>query len=337
MKRSREPHESGSRIFTPQHFPAKPRFPRFPIMPTPSASTHSEYFRPEALKRIHKLELRARFIMEGLLSGRHKSPFFGQSLEFAQHRQYAAGDDLRRIDWKVWGRQDRFFVKQYEDETNLRAALLVDCSRSMHYSRTPATMTKFDYAATLAVSIAWQLLRQQDAVGGFCFDSQIRQTVPQRTNRNHLNSLIQALETAKPQEKTDQGTDLGSVLLQAAEKFPRRGLVCLFSDLFAPRPELWKSLKLLRSRGHDILVFHILDDDELEFTFQGPTRFLGLEGHDALRCNPRALRDGYLEAMGEFLDEIRHGCAANQTDYALVRTSDPFDKTLSSVLLKRRH
>ncbi|MBQ4142521.1 MAG: DUF58 domain-containing protein [Thermoguttaceae bacterium] len=313
-------------------------------MPSSPISPHSEYFRPEALKRIHKLELRARFIMEGLLSGRHKSPFFGQSLEFAQHRQYAAGDDLRRIDWKVWGRQDRFFVKQYEDETNLRAALLVDCSRSMHYSRSPESMTKFDYAATLAVSIAWQLLRQQDTVGGFCFDSQIRQIIPQRTNRNHLNSLIQALETIGPQDKTAHGkdpgtdqTDLGSVLLQAAETFPKRGLICLFSDLFTPRPSLWKGLKLLRSRGHDILVFHILDDDELEFTFQGPTRFVGLEGPSTLRCNPRALRDGYLEAMSEFLDEIRHGCAANRTDYALVRTSDPFDQTLSGTLLKRRH
>ncbi len=300
-------------------------------MPVNIQRSNSNYFYPEAVKRIRKLELRARYLMEGMLSGRHKSPFFGQSLEFAQHRQYVPGDDLRRIDWKVWGKQDRFFVKQYEAETNLRAVLLIDASRSMRYSGSPEKMNKFDYAATLAVSIAWQLLRQQDAVGGICFDSEIRQIIPQRTSRSHLNSLIQALESTEPQEKTS----LEPVLTRTANLFPKRGMVCLFSDLFIPRPELWKGLKLLRSRGHDILVFHILDDDELEFTFQGPTRFQGLEFSEILRCNPRVLRDGYLEAMNEFLSEIRRGCAANQIDYALVRTGDAFDKTLARVLLKR--
>lgn len=300
-------------------------------MPANIQRSNSNYFHPEAVKRIRKLELRARYLMEGMLAGRHKSPFFGQSLEFAQHRQYVPGDDIRRIDWKIWGKQDRFFVKQYEAETNLRAALLIDASRSMRYSGSPEKMSKFDYAATLAVSIAWQLLRQQDAVGGLCFDSEIRQIIPQRTSRSHLNSLIQALESTEPQEKTS----LESVLTRTADLFPKRGMVCLFSDLFIPRPELWNGLKLLRSRGHDILVFHILDDDELEFVFQGPTRFQGLEFSEILRCNPRALRDGYLEAMNEFLSEIRRGCAANQVDYALVRTSDVFDKTLARVLLKR--
>lgn len=300
-------------------------------MPEQISHTHSRYFQPEALKRVQQLELRARFLMEGLLSGRHKSPFFGQSLEFIQHRQYVPGDDLRRIDWKVWGKQDRFFVKQYEDETNLRAVLLVDASKSMRYSRSPESMTKFDYASTLAVSIAWQLLNQQDAVGGICFDSEIRQIIPQRTSIRHLNSFIQALEAAEPQEKTS----LANVLERTADLFPKRGMVCLFSDLFAPREELWHGLKLLRSRGHDVLIFQILDDDELDFTFQGPTRFQGMEIPASLRCNPRALREGYLEAIGAFLDEVRRGCASNRTDYALVRTSDSFDKTLAELLLKR--
>lgn len=293
---------------------------------------HSSYFQPDALKKIHQLELRARFIMEGLMSGRHKSPFFGQSLEFVQHREYVPGDDLRRIDWKVWGKQDRFFVKQFEDETNLNAVLLVDGSRSMRYAGGPKKMTKFDYAATLAVSIGYQLLQQQDAVGSICFDSTIRQIVPQRTSRNHLNSIIQALESIEPQEKTS----MGDVLSRAAELYPRRGMVCLFSDLFVPREEFWKGLKLLRSRGHDVMVFQILDDDELDFTFQGPTRFQGLELPQSLRCNPRALRAGYLEAINAFLEEIRRGCASNQVDYVQVRTSDPFDQTLAKALLKRR-
>lgn len=300
-------------------------------MPAKIQPSNSSYFHPESVKRIRKLELRARYLMEGMLSGRHKSPFFGQSMEFAQHRQYVPGDDLRRIDWKVWGKQDRFFVKQYEAETNLRAILLIDASRSMRYSGSAEKMSKFDYAATLAVSIAWQLLRQQDSVGGICFDSEIRQIIPQRTSRSHLNSLIQALELVRPQDKTS----IESVLMRSADIFPKRGMVCLFSDLFIPRSELWKGLKTLCSRGHDILIFHILDDDELEFTFQGPTRFQGLEFSEILRCNPRALREGYLEAMNDFLSEIRRGCAANQIDYAQVRTSDAFDKTLAQVLLKR--
>jgi len=286
--------------------------------------THSNYFQPESLKKIHKLELRARFIVEGLMAGRHKSPFFGHSLEFIQHREYVAGDDLRRIDWKVWGKQDRFFVKQFEDETNLNAVLLVDGSRSMRYASSPAKMTKFDYAATLAVSIGFQLLQQQDAVGAICFDSEVRQVVPLRTGRNHLNAVIQALEATQPQEKTS----MEAALFRAAELFPRRGMICLFSDLFAPREELWKGLKLLRSRGHDVRVFQILDDEELDFTFQGPTRFQGLELPQSLRCNPRALRAGYLEVVNAFLDEIRRGCASNQVHYVLARTSEPFDKVV---------
>lgn len=302
--------------------------------------SHTRFFDPTALKRIHRLELRARYIMEGFLSGMHRSPFFGNSAEFLQHRQYIPGDEIRTIDWKVWGKQDKLYVKQFTEDTNLRATLLVDSSESMRYEKMPAAggkdaakgMSKYEYAATLAASLAYLLLGQQDSVGGVRFDEEIRRIVPQRTRRNHFNSLIQSLDIDAPREKTD----LEPVLRTVAETFPNRGMMILFSDLLIPRPGLWAGLKTLRARKHDVIVFHILDDDELDFPFQGPTRFEGLETPEFLRCNPRALRAGYMEALETYLEEIRRGCIQQSVDYVLVRTSDPFDKTLSKTLVKRK-
>jgi len=244
------------------------------------------FLHPEAIRRIARLDVRARYIVEGFLSGMHKSPYFGQSVEFREHREYAPGDDLRRIDWKVWGRQDRYYVKQYEEETNLRCTLLVDVSGSMRYGSGP--LTKYEYGCTLAASLAWLLLRQQDAVGCVAFDEVPRTTVPLRSKRNHLQSVLAALEVSEPKDKTD----LSKILRHVAESYPRRGMVLIISDLFADRAGFFKGLRLLKQRGHDVLVFHLLDDDELDFSFQGPTRFEGLELGERLNCNPRALRAG---------------------------------------------
>jgi uncharacterized protein (DUF58 family) len=287
------------------------------------------FLHPEAIKRISRMDLRARQVVEGFLAGMHRSPYFGRSVEFRQHRQYTVGDDIRYIDWKVWGKQDRFYVKQFEEETNLRSTLLVDVSESMRYGS--GAMTKFEYAATIAVSLAYLLLRQQDAVGCVAFDDRQRTVVPQRTRRNHLNSIIAALDASAPNNKTD----LYRILRNAAETFPRRGLIVLISDLLADRPGLLRGLKLLRSRGHDLLLFHVMDDDELDFPFNGPTRFEGLELPQVLNCNPRALREGYLRALGAFLEEVRRGCAHNNADYALLRTSQPLDAALAAYLSNR--
>jgi uncharacterized protein (DUF58 family) len=284
---------------------------------------------PEAIKRIARLDLRARHVVEGFLSGMHRSPYFGQSVEFRQHREYTYGDDLRYVDWKVWAKQDRYYVKQFEEETNLRCMLLCDVSNSMRYGR--GAMTKYEYGATVAVSLAYMLLRQQDAVGCLSFDETSRMTVPLRTKRNHLESVIQALDVSEPKNKTE----IYSILRNAAESYPRRGLVVLISDLLVDRAGLFKGLKMLRSRGHDILLFHILDDDELDFPFTGPTRFEGLESVDMLRCNPRALRDGYMKALEAYLEEVRRGCARNAVDYVLMRTSQPLDAALSAFLSNR--
>ena len=287
------------------------------------------FLHPEAIKRISRLDLRARYIVEGFLSGMHRSPYFGQSVEFRQHREYTWGDDLRYVDWKVWAKQDRYYVKQFEEDTNLRCVMLVDVSNSMRYGR--GAMTKYEYGCTAAVSLAYLLLRQQDAVGCVAFDESARIMVPLRTKRNHLESIIQALYVSTPKNKTE----LHSILCEVAETYPRRGLVVMVSDLLVERPGLFKGLKLLRSRGHDILVLHILDDDELDFPFSGPTRFEGLESLDVVRCNPRALREGYLKALSAYLEEVRRGCARHAVDYALIRTSDPLDAALAALLSKR--
>ena len=287
------------------------------------------FVHPEAIKRISRMEVRARHIVEGFLSGMHRSPYFGQSVEFRQHREYVAGDDLRHVDWKVWARQDRLTVKQFEEDTNLRCTLMVDLSSSMQYGSGP--MNKYEIACTVASSLAYLILHQQDAVGCVTFDEKIRSTVPTRTKRTHLNSIIEALNVQQPADKTDMST----LLRQVAETYPRRGMMVLISDLLTDREPLFKGLKLLRQRGHDVLVLHIMDDDELDFPFSGPTRFEGLEAEDALNCNPRALRAGYMEALQEFLDDVRRTSAQSGIDYKLIRCSDPLDAALASFISAR--
>lgn len=285
---------------------------------------------PEVIKRISRLEIRARHIVEGLLSGQHRSPYFGQSVEFLQHRQYAPGDDLRRVDWKVWAKQDRLYVKQYEEDTDLRCCLLVDTSESMAYGSGP--LTKCDYAITAAAALAYLLLRQQDAVGCVVFDERIRQTIPLRTSISHLTTIVRALEPKQPQAKTQ----IYEVLARVAELYPRRGMIILISDLLVDPGDVRRGLRLLRQLGHDVLVLQVMDDDELDFPFDRPSRFEGLESPDHVTCNPRALRDGYLQALDKFLAEIRHGCARDNVDYALIRTSMPLDAALTTFLHHRQ-
>lgn len=287
------------------------------------------FLHPEAIRRISRLELRARRIVEGFLAGMHRSPHFGQSVEFLAHRQYTPGDDPRFVDWKVWARQDRLYVKQFEEDTNLRATLLVDLSASMRYGSGP--LDKHEYGCTLAACLAYLILRQQDAVGCLAFDERARAVVPQRTKRTHLDSVVRALSASEPANKTD----VGEILRAAAETFPRRGLMILISDLLVDREGLFRGLRMLRSRGHDVIVFHVMDDDELDFPFNGPTRFEGLEFSGQMSCNPRALRAGYMAALSTYLDEVRRGCVGSRSDYTLLRTSQPLDAALAAYLSNR--
>jgi uncharacterized protein (DUF58 family) len=293
------------------------------------------YLHPEAIARIARLELRARAVVEGLLAGLHKSPYQGQSVEFLQHREYVRGDDLRRVDWKVWGRQDRLYVKEFEEETNLRLALVVDGSASMDYRSGP--LSKYDYAATLAASLAWLALSHGDAAGCAVFDDRVRASVPARTKRSQLTSVVEVLEAGHTagSPTAARATAFQPVLRSLAETLPRRGLVVVISDLLGDSEGLYAGLQLLRKRGHDLAVLHVMDDDELDFPFEGPTRFEGLELPEQIACNPRALREGYLAALDDFLGAARKRCAAARCDYSLIRTGEPVDAALVKFLSRR--
>jgi len=287
------------------------------------------FLHPEAIRRIGRLEIRARQVVEGFMNGLHRSPYFGQSIEFAQHRGYVPGDDLRHVDWKVWAKQDRLYVKQYEEDASMRTTLLVDVSASMRYGSGP--LNKYEYAATAAASLAYLLLRQHDSVACLAFDETVRSRTPLRSGQSHLTSIVHTLERNPPREKTDPGR----VLREIAESSPRRGMMVILSDLFGDVDATLRGLRLLRQRGHDVLVLHIMDDDELDFPFDGPTRFEGLELPQHLNCNPRALREGYLASVERFLAALRHGCARDAVDYALIRTSQPLDAALAQFLSHR--
>lgn len=287
------------------------------------------FLHPEAIARIARLELRARAVVEGVLAGLHKSPYKGQSVEFLQHREYVRGDDLRRVDWKVWGRQDRLYVKEFEEETNLRLTLLVDGSASMDYRS--GALSKYDYAATLAASLAWLALSHGDAVGCAVFDEKVRASVPARTKRSHLSSVVDVLETPR----SNRPTAFLPVLRSLSETLPRRGMVVIISDLLGDREGVFQGMQFLRRRGHDLVLLHVMDDDELTFPFEGPTRFEGLELPEHIACNPRALREGYLAAMEEFLADARKRSAAVRCDYLLIRTGEPVDAALVQFLSRR--
>jgi uncharacterized protein (DUF58 family) len=287
------------------------------------------YLRPEVTARIRRLELTARRVVEGFLTGMHRSPYFGQSIEFLQHRQYARGDEIRHIDWKVFGRQDRLHIKQYEEETNLRLTLVVDRSGSMAYGDGEAN--KFDYASSLAASLAYLSLRQKDAASLYAFDTEVHRSVSSKSNQQQLNRILSVLESVGAEGRTD----LLAVAKEIAQGIPRRGLVVIFSDLLGV-DHLVEGLRLFRQRGHDVAIFHVLHDDELDFDFNGATRFEGLESDAFLNCNPRALREGYLESLRDFLEQTRKSCGRLSIEYMLVRSSDPLDAVLANFLTTRQ-
>jgi len=287
------------------------------------------YLPADVTARISRLEVEARTVVEGFLSGMHRSPYFGQSIEFAQHREYAPGDDTRRVDWKVWSRTDRYFVKQYEEETNLTTSILLDGSESMLFGSGAAN--KFEYGSRIAAALSYLLLRQHDAVGLTTFDEAIHHVVPPSSRGSQLFAILSALEAGKPAKKTD----LFGLLRRIADERSQRGIIVLISDLFGDRDSLFRGLRLLRQRGHDVMVFHVLDDQELDFQYAGTTKFEGLEEAGEIVCDPRSLRDGYLAAMDEFLTDVRRRCAQIVIDYQTIRTSEHLDAVMRTFLHRR--
>ena len=293
----------------------------------------TKYLDPKVLSKITRLDLQARLVVEGFISGLHRSPFHGFSVEFASHREYVPGDDIRHVDWKVLGRTDRYYIKQYEEETNLKATFLLDASESMHYGRdnAPDALTKYRYASAAAASLAFLLLQQQDAVGLAVFDEDIRSYIPASSNPNQIKSFVHEIDINEPKAKTS----LEPICHSLAEKIPRRGLVCLVSDLFVDVDGLLRGLQHFRHHGHEVVVLHIMDADELTFPFQGNTMFRGLEDTGRLLVEPRALREGYLEAMRAFCRTVSRTCVANRMDYKLISTADHLDGALLAFLAAR--
>jgi uncharacterized protein (DUF58 family) len=285
---------------------------------------------PTALARFGRLELVARLVVEGMMSGLHRSPFKGFSVEFAEHRQYGPGDEIRHIDWRAFGKTDRYFVKEYEEETNLRAYLVVDSSGSMAYAG--RTASKFEQARRLSASLAYLMIGQRDAVGLVTFDTAVRAMIPPRSSPGHFSVLCSALERTK----TGGEARLSGILHALAERIRRRGLIVIVSDGFDDVEDLAAALRHLRHRRHEVLFFHTLAPEEEEFPFRKPARFRSLEraGHD-VRIDPASLRAAYLERFNTFCATLKDRLHAMGADYHRVSTADPVDRILLEYLSSR--
>jgi uncharacterized protein (DUF58 family) len=285
------------------------------------------YFDPAVLTRLSNLYLKARWVVEGIMSGIHKSRAKGFSVEFEEHREYAPGDEIRRVDWKALGKFDRFFIKETEDETNLRAYLLLDCSGSMDYGSNG--VTKFDYASILVASLAYLILRQQDAVGLVNFSNRVDSLVPPLAKRGHILEIVRALEGRRPSGESR----IGPILEEMAGQMKRRGLVILVSDLIDDPEEILKGLRLFRFKGNDLIVFHLLDKAELDLPFDGNVLFEDLE--DAalkVSADPQIIRKTYRTVVDEHIERLRRGCHDSSIDYQLVTTATALDHALVSYL-----
>ena len=291
------------------------------------ASEEKNYFDPKVLAGISNLYLRARWVVEGMMSGVHRSRAKGFSVEFEEHREYSPGDEIRRIDWKALGKFDRYFIKEYEDETNLRAYLILDASASMDYASDG--ITKFDYGCTLAASLAYLILKQQDAAGLVTFSNRIEAFIPPRAKRDYLIQILHALENRGPAGETN----VGKILEEIGAQIKRRGLVILVSDLLDEPEEILKGLRLFRFKGNDVIVFHLLDQAELDLPFDGNILFEDLEAVNLkVVADPRSIRDTYREVVQEFVNAMRKQCHDSSIDYQLISTSTPLDQALASYL-----
>jgi uncharacterized protein (DUF58 family) len=283
------------------------------------------------LARLGTLKLRVRAVTEGILSGLHKSPQHGQSVEFAEHKEYTPGDEIRHIDWKAYGKFDKYYVKRFEQETNLRAYLVVDASGSMGYRSDPAGLSKLELASALAASLAYLLVRQQDAVGLLLVQGDVAGAIPPRASASHLVPVVEALETARPEGETR----LASAVDWIIERAPRRSSVLVFSDLFDREEKIVRHLAQLGRRKHEVTLFHVLDRAELEFPFDDPTLFLSMEDPRQVEAHGREVKRGYLEVLGRWLEETRRAAAEADVDYVLCPTDRPLDELILPFLARR--
>jgi uncharacterized protein (DUF58 family) len=291
---------------------------------------YQRYLNPQVLASLEGLDLQARMVVEGYVSGQHKSPYHGFSVEFAEHREYVAGDDIRHVDWKVWSKTDKFYLKQYEQETNLLTYLLLDTSESMGYA-SGSNVSKLQYSQFIAAALGYLVLQQQDSVGLATFDDGVRKYLRPSGQPSHLKELLHVMDAVPAGSKTDTAT----VFHDLAERFKKRGVVVVLSDLFDDPARTLAGLKHLRHRRHEVIVFHILDPAEVDFPFRDTTMFKGLEGLPDVLADPYALRRAYQAELGGFLDELKKGCRMIDIDYVPLQTDQDLDGPLSTYLASR--
>lgn len=290
-----------------------------------------KYLRPDVIRQVARLDLRARFIVEGFLAGLHASPFQGFSVEFSEHRKYAPGDDLKDLDWSVYAKTDRYYVKKFQAETNLVGYLVMDLSASMAYTYRQE-LTKLDYAISLAAALAYLMIHQQDPVALVTFDTVIRAALPPKSKRTQLASILSLLSGITPSGQTD----VAASLQQLASMMRNRSLVMLFSDLLGELDPVIDALHRLRHRGHEVILFHILDEAEVHFPFEGLVEFTDPETTEKMTLDARGMRDDYLTAVREFRERLRSECFRARIDYVPMDTSIGFDKALMEYLLQRQ-
>ena len=287
------------------------------------------YLDPELLQKLGDLELIAREVVEGLRAGSHRSPLKGFSTEFAHHRQYAPGDAIRDLDWRVYGRTERYYTKLYEAETNFDCHLLMDASSSMTYGS--GKVSKLEYSKYLAAALSYLILNQRDSVGLSVFDSEMRAHLPPRSAMSIILQIEKILKEITPTPKTSIAKQLNDIALQ----IKRRSFVILISDLFSDVGDIMRGLQRLRYGGHNVIVFHTLDPHELKFPFKGTWQFDGLEGEEELITQPERIREDYLTNLNAYLEQLQSGCIGSGVDYTLVETSRPLDSLLSKFLETR--
>jgi len=293
--------------------------------------TAEQYLKPEVVRQIKRLDLRAQFIVKGFLQGLHASPFHGFSVEFSEHRKYTSGDDPKDIDWLVYAKTDKYYVKKFEAETNITGYLVMDLSRSMGYTFRQE-VTKFEYAICLAAALCYLMVHQQDPVGLITFDQKIRSSVPPRSKRSQLGLVLSLLARLQPQGETN----ISASLTQLAAMMRHRSLVMIFSDLLGEPEPIWRALHLLRHGGHDVILFHILDEAETRFPFSGMVEFVDPETNETLTLDADGYKQTYLEEVARFREQYRKDSQKSRIDYVPIDTSMQFDKALMEYLLNRR-
>lgn len=299
-----------------------------------TVADYRKYLDPRTLARINSLDLRARLIVEGLMTGMHRSPYQGISVEFAQHRPYVPGDDIRHVDWKVYAKSDKIYLKQYLEETNLHLICVVDASESMGYGSVTngkETWTKYDHATAIAASLSYMAIQQQDSVGLAIFDQALSRYFKPSNSPGQWKVVVQELQQVPRWNKTNTG----KILDQLAEKLTHRSLIVILSDFFDDIESIQKGLRHLRYKKHEMMVFQVMDPAEIEFPFDDVTLFKGLEEAGELLTEPRSLREGYLAQLGQFTDELKKICRGMRIDFARMNSGEPLDVSLSGFLATR--